>query len=293
MSDVTQTPVVFRCADGYELHGREFSPASDGGATVIVASAMVVRHQFYAGFASWLAEQGVRALTFDNRGIGESLAAQPRSVDPRLRHWGELDVPAVVAWARRTAPSHRLFFVGHSMGGQIVSLSEAIHQLEALVTVAATAAYWGHWPAPHNAGILAWYLAAPLIGRLSPVIPASVVGLGPDASSTVVRDWVRWGRHPRYLHGPFGLHPRADRYLGRVLAISMTDDTAFGCRRAVEALHRDYVRAASFEHRRVDPREVGSEGIGHFGFFRRQGRALWPETLAWMLGEPAQAGAVG
>lgn len=278
----TQTPVVIRCADGYQLHGREFSPATDGGVTVIIASAMVVRHQFYGGLAAWLAEQGVRAITFDNRGIGESLAGERAGARPRLRHWGELDIPAVIAHARRTAPEHRLMFIGHSMGGQIVSLSDAMHELECIVTVAATAAYWGHWPRPYNVGILAWYVAAPIIGRVLPVIPASRVGLGPDASSDVVRDWVRWGRHRRYLHGPFGLRPQADQYRGRVLALSFTDDAAFGCRRAVEALHADYV-AAELEHRHVDPRTYGIDRMGHFGFFQRQGRALWPSTLAWML----------
>jgi len=277
-------PIVFPCADGYELHGSAFVPtaAAARGATVVVCSAMLVRHGFYAAFASHLAKRGFVVVTYDNRGVGCSLAAQRPDFVPRLRHWGELDLPAAVEWAARAGPEHRLYVVGHSMGGQVVALGDALAHVEALVTVAATAAWFGHWPQPHRTTIRAWYLTAPLLGRLLPTLPASRVGLGPDVASTLVRDWVRWGRHEAYLHGPFGLEPKAHDYRGRVLAFSFADDVALGCRRAVEVLHQDYT-AADVELRHVSPADVGVRRLGHFGYFRGRGAApLWDQTIAWL-----------
>jgi len=275
--------VVIPCADGYALHGSSFPPeAPPRGATVIVCSAMLVRHGFYAAFAAHLARRGFRVLTYDNRGVGTSLAAQPRGMQPRLRGWGEQDLPAAIVWAERSEPSHRLFIVGHSMGGQLVALSDALRRVEAVVTVAATAAWFGHWPLPHAAVILAWYLVAPLLGRLLPTLPAGRVRMGPDVAATIVRDWTRWGRHEAYLHGPFGLESTADRYRGRVLAFSFTDDVALGCRRAVDVLHHDYV-AADLERRHVSPAEIGARRLGHFGFFRGSAAAaLWDQTIDWL-----------
>ena len=286
MSPHAPRPVVIRCADGTALHGSAFDPAPEScrKTTAVVCSAMLVRHGFYAPFAGWMAARGYRVLTYDNRGVGTSLAAQGPGTAPRLREWGEIDLPAVLDHAERTAPGDRLVVVGHSMGGQLVALSGAVHRAEALVTVAATAAWWGHWPFPFNAGILGWYMAAPLLGRVLSTLPASRLGMGPDVSFSLVRDWTRWGRHRDYLHGPFGLRPQADRYRGRVLALSFSDDVGLGCRRAVEVLHRDFSQAR-LEHHHVRPGHVGAPRIGHFGYFRGAAAPpLWARTAAWLDG---------
>jgi predicted alpha/beta hydrolase len=34
--------------------------------------------------------------------------------------------------------------------------------------------------------------------------------------------------------------------------------------------------------RHIVPAEVGLRAIGHFGFFRPQSAALWPEIVAWL-----------
>ncbi len=268
------------CVDNVVLNGSVFEPSTEPlGVTVVVGSAMLVSHAFYRRFARHLAARGFRVLTCDNRGAGESLRRLQRT-RPQLRHWGERDIPAIVRQARIERPEDRLVFAGHSMGGQIVGLSEAVHEFDALVTVAATAAWWGHWPWPHSATILAWYLAAPAVGRVLPVLPAARLRVGPDVDFRVVRDWVRWGRHPEYLRGPFGHRSHDGEYTGRVLALCFSDDVAFGCRAAVEALHKGF-SAAELEIREVEPATVGVKEIGHFGFFRRDCESLWDEVADW------------
>jgi len=285
-------PVAIQCADGYALQGRLFEPPPGRArrdATVIVCPAIFVRQRFYGAFAAHLAGRGFEALTFDNRGMGRSLAAEQGGWDHRLGHWGQRDLPAMIAAARAAHPGHRLYVVGHSMGGQLAAISPAVHRLAGVVTVAATDAWWGHWSFPMNLAILAWYGLVPLAGRVLSTFPAAALGLGPDVASGLVRDWARWGRHRCYIHGPFGMKPQMGSYQGRVLAYSFSDDEHLGCGAAVEALHRHYVQA-DLQLRRVDPRRLGVARLGHFGYFREAtGRTLWEETIAWMEQGPRSA----
>jgi predicted alpha/beta hydrolase len=77
------------------------------------------------------------------------------------------------------------------------------------------------------------------------------------------------------------MEPTMGAYRGRVLAIGFTDDQRFGCRRAVEALHRHYENA-DLTYDFVAPERLGRRNIGHFGYFRDGARPLWDETLAWI-----------
>jgi len=273
----TATQVL--CADGYRLQGHWHRPSTATGLTVVLAPAMLVREGFYGRLASWLADQGVHTLTFDYRGAGTSLAAETERWSHRLEHWGQRDLSAVIGAARRARPDDRVALIGHSMGGQIIGLTPALHDLEAVVTVAATAAWWGHWPRPERWGIRAWYHVLPVLGRALPIFPAGRFGLGPDTASTLVRGWAKWGRHPDYLYGPFGLRHHTADYTGRVLAYRFSDDISFGCARAVEALHRPFGQA-DLRIEALDPADHGLESLGHFGWFRA--RSLWPAMLTWL-----------
>jgi predicted alpha/beta hydrolase len=281
-----RSPLTLDCPDGYALHGSLFTPrpGAERGVTVIVCPAIGVRQRFYWAFAAALADAGFHVLSLANRGMDVSLAAEDRPWPHELRHWGEVDLPAIVAHARAARPGDRLFVVGHSMGGQLVGLSDSLLALDGVVTVAATAAWWGHWSFPANVGILAWDLAMPVLGRIFPRFPAERLRLGPDIDARLMRDWVRWGRDRDYLFAErFGLPSHLDRYRGRVLAFSFSDDP-FGSRAAVDALHRRFT-AAELVERHVAPAEVGARRLGHFGYFRRAaGEPLWRETIAWMGG---------
>ncbi len=255
--------------------------------TVIVCPALFVRQRFYQAFSAHLAQQGFDTITFANRGMGESLAGETRRWRHRLRDWGEVDLPAVIAHVKDARPTERLFVVGHSMGGQLVALSDSVHRLDGIVTVAATAAWWNHWPFPANLGILAWYRLATLLSHGLRVFPAARLGLGPNVSADLVRDWVTWGQHRKYLGGPFGLRPQMATYRGRLLVYSFADDE-FGCQAAVAALHRHY-RQADVTQRHVHPRQIGAARIGHFGYFRSQvGPPLWQQTIEWLDPQPLQ-----
>ncbi len=243
---------------------------------------MLTRERFYRRMARAFAERGFRVITFANRGSGRSRAMETRPWTPRLRDWGGRDLPAAVQHARETRPDDRLFVIGHSMGGQLVALSQAVHELEGIISVAATEAWWGHWSTPAKLGILGAFVAIPVIGRALPTVPADRLGLGPAVASSIARDWARWGRRRGYFVGAAAVRPRMHEYRGRVLAWSFADDELLGCHRAVDALHRRYVQA-DVTWRHVAPADVGVRRIGHFGYFREPaGPPLWERTIDWI-----------
>ena len=68
---------------------------------------------------------------------------------------------------------------------------------------------------------------------------------------------------------------------GYRLGATTTDD-AFAPLSAVEALRALYPKAR-WETRRVAPREVGANALGHFVFFRERFRdSLWREAVDWL-----------
>jgi predicted alpha/beta hydrolase len=272
--------LTLQCADGVVLSGTVFEPAGEPlGITVVVCGAVFVRERFYARMAEHLADRGCRVVTFANRGSGRSWTGQGA---PRLLDWGLKDLPAAIQWALGSEPGDRLFVVGHSMGGQLVGMSSAVHALEGVITVAATEAWWGHWPRRTKAAILAAFVGIPVLGRMSSSFPADRSGLGPNLASSVVRDWARWGRTRGYLWAQTGRAGEMSTYRGRVLALSFSDDELLGCANAVDALHRRWT-SADIERRHVQPRDLGVGSIGHFGWFRKDaGPAAWDDALAWM-----------
>ena len=62
--------------DGTKLSGRRYVPDAAVRAVVLMPSAMGVKQQYYEPFAAFLCEHGFAVLSFDYRGMGDSLPPQ-------------------------------------------------------------------------------------------------------------------------------------------------------------------------------------------------------------------------
>ena len=107
---------------GATLALRTFEPPAAPLATIVVPSAMGVAQNFYARFAEWLATRGYLAATFDYRGIGESAPARLRGYQVDICGWATQDCAAVIDFIRKRASAIPLYWVGHSLGGQLLGL---------------------------------------------------------------------------------------------------------------------------------------------------------------------------
>ncbi|NDM57421.1 alpha/beta fold hydrolase, partial [Klebsiella pneumoniae] len=79
-----------------------------------------VRRAFYQRFAVLAAASGYEVLLFSYRG---SEGDDPAVASYRLADWGREDIDAALAWCRARAPELPRYFVGHSIGAQLLGLA--------------------------------------------------------------------------------------------------------------------------------------------------------------------------
>jgi predicted alpha/beta hydrolase len=262
--------------DGFPL-AASWHGADQPARVALVAPATGVRRRLYENYAGDLARRGFGALTWDWRGTGDSRPRSLRGFPATMRGWAEHDFEGVLRWARERFPAASLVAVGHSFGGQAIGLAPSAAALDAAVTVAAQSGYWGHWPRPRKYFYaLLWHTWFPALTRICGYFPGRLLRMGADLPTGVALEWARWCRSPDYL-GDWRGHAA---FAAPILAVSFADDD-YAPRAAVEALHAHYGRG-DFGHCHVQPREVGLERIGHFGFFRPGIASLWSETAEWL-----------
>jgi predicted alpha/beta hydrolase len=284
----TSVPLRFSARDGFPLVGELFLPPPGVAprATALVAAAMGVRRRLYTGFAAFLAEAGIATLTFDYRGIGDSRRGPLRGFRARLADWAELDLHAALAELERRAPAPGLplYWIGHSVGGQLLGLLPDAPVARALF-MGSQHGHWRNWDGLARVRMAAlWHAVIPGFTATFGYLPMSRLIGGEDLPAGVAAQWAAWGRSRDYildyLHARDGA--RRFAYAGPLRSYAVSDDT-YAPRRTVEAL------LAAFPHAQAElcviaPRDLGVHRIGHFELFRPQFRSTWwTEARAWLL----------
>jgi predicted alpha/beta hydrolase len=249
----------------------------------MVMAATGVPQEYYGKFSTFLAQSGFTVLTFDYRGVGRSLHGSIKAVRARMRDWALLDAAAAFGFLEKNHANEKIMLIGHSFGGQAFGLLPRPERIAAALTVGSQSGYWRNWPAPLGTAWmwLATHVGLPLTPRLFGYFPGSRLGLGEDLPTGVMIEWARWCRNPRYLVGDLGVEREYARFAAPIRLYAITDDR-FAPLRAVEALSALYPNAKA-EIRRVEPRDVNADSIGHFGFFRERFRdSLWREARDWL-----------
>lgn len=275
------TPIRISATDGYALGARRFGDQS-AGPYVVIAGATAVKQAYYARFAAWLSLQGCTVLTFDYRGIGESRPARLRGFEARLRDWGERDLEGVLRFALEDKGSRPLHVIGHSVGGQLLGLAASNGSIDRIVTVGSQSGYWGHWSGAsklHKAAV--WYALLPALGNTFGFIPGKF-GIGEDLPKGVALEWAKWCRHPEYMLGHGIGKDGFARVKAPMRAISISDDD-YAPKPAVDALHALY-SGTQVERHHVSPKELETQAIGHFGFFRSTFQdSLWRNVSTFLF----------
>jgi predicted alpha/beta hydrolase len=86
------------CKDGYQLAAQYYSAAlqEDKPYPILICPATGITKTFYNSFAEWLNQQGYAVLSFDFRGIGQSLHGKLKDSNASIDDWGLLDIPAAI-----------------------------------------------------------------------------------------------------------------------------------------------------------------------------------------------------
>lgn len=278
---VSARSFTLHARDGYGLGATLYSPRRAVG-TVIIHGATATPQRYYRKFAEFLAEGGLRVLTYDYRGVGESRPPTLVGFAATMTDWAELDATAAHSFVRLTFGDGPVVSVGHSFGGQLLGLTDEAHDVRGTLLVGAQLGYYGHWSGRGRVELaLVWKAWVPAATTAFGYLPGRL-GLGEDLPSGVAREWATWCSSEGYLMSHHAdARDRFARFGEPTLLYSFTDDD-YAPRRSVNALLERLV-TARVEHRRVSPGEHGGKSIGHFGFFKPRFRdTLWTDARAFL-----------
>lgn len=261
---------------------RTFQPKSSPRAIVVIAPAMGVAQSFYGLFAEWLATQGYLAITFDYRGMGLAAPRTLRGFDVNIIDWAK-DCETVIEFASSLHHETKLFWIGHSLGGQLFGLISNRDRIERALTIATGNGYWheNSWPTKRVVWAF-WFFFVPLLTPVLGYFPGKRMHMVGDLPRAAIFQWRRWCLNREYVAG---VEPGAREAYAEVrlpiTSLSFTDDEMMS-ERSIRSLHGLY-RNALIEFQRVAPRDIGAKRIGHFGFFRAQFEpTLWTEVSRWL-----------
>ena len=267
--------------NGYTLQATFFRPPSEPKAAVLIVPAMGVSQSFYKHFATWLTAQGYLVGTFDYSGTGLSQNGDVRKLDLNIVDWARFDCDAMITEISTLAPNKRLYWLGHSLGGQILGFLPDRSRIAKAVTIATGSGYWiENTPSLKWKVWWLWYFVAPLATRLFGYFPGKRLGKVGDLPRGVMDQWRRWCLNPEYVVGAEGSSVRASfaAVTMPITSLSFSDDEMMSARNTA-SLHGFYENALR-TMKRISPQDIGAKRIGHFGFFNaRFEETLWRRYL--------------
>ncbi len=262
--------------DGYPLAA---TVVGSGPRVAVINSATAVPRHYYRAYAAALADAGHTVVTYDYRGIGDSKPRSLRGFAASASDWALLDMAGVIDHVLAELTPQRLFLVGHSFGGQVAGLLDDASRIDAMVTVSSQSGHWSYQGGTQRLAVaIHTHLTLPILAHTLGYVPWSRFSSAQDLPQGVALQWSRWCRDRRYLLSDETLPLRRYRdFAAPVLAYSIDDDD-WGTRQSVDAMMSAYPRV---ERRHLRANDHGLTRLGHFGFFRRESSALWPQTFEW------------
>lgn len=277
----TVSSIAFAAEDGFPLRGTLYAGMRDDGPVVLVSSAAAVRRDHYGAFAEALVASGATAvLTYDYRGVGQSIVprAWERRVD--MKDWGAQDMSAAVGLLARLFPGREIVGIGQSIGGTLIGLCPRRDLFRRYTLVASGNGWLGHTDEALKLFLSMNLLALPvtwLTGRAP-----GWLGIGETLPGSVFRDWARWCRKRGFLFEEPGAARSYEAIRTPLLFIGATDDP-WATPRATSAMRR-YLPGAACSERWFSPSEAGVARIGHLGFFKEKfSTTLWPTAIDWLV----------
>lgn len=274
--------------DGVELAVTLFDVAGGEPSRpiLLIFPAMGAPAKAYFELAAELAAKGYPTIAVDPRGSGASPPRPSRRVDYGVDAHLDHDWPAVIAWARGRHAGRPLVLIGHSFGGHLSSIYAGLNpgQAQALVLLATSDLHYRNWGFPRGLGVWLNFALFALIARALGYLPGHRLGWGGPIARQVVLDWAGWGLKGRY-RGSRGqdLGAALERVAVPVLAISFSDDTILGPRRAIDGFCAN-LSTAPITRWHLAPGEIGREHVGHFGHLK-DGGILWDRVDRWLGSE--------
>ena len=284
MIQISFADISIRCDDQVNIAATTFTPKSPVKGAVLLGPATGIKRPFYANFANHLAENGYGVLTFDNRGIGDSLSGQLRGSDITLQCWGEKDMPAAFEQLKTTFPDCKYHLVGHSAGGQLVGLMHNADELTSMFNFACSSGCLSNMKMPYRMhGYFFMNIFIPLTNALFGHTKSQWMGMGEPLPKQVAKQWQEWCNGQGYVKTAFGKTVRTHLYdelsFPSMWINAVDDPIAIG--ENVSDMISVFKQLKS-ETMTLKPEDFGLQEIGHMKFFSRKSEVLWKYAIDWL-----------
>lgn len=273
--------VTISTRDAQALAATCFEPRSGPiRGNVLFLPGIGVPRRVFRPLGLWLAARGIRGLSVDYRGMGDSLDGDALA-RASLSVWATEDATAALAYVR----SHFVddpVLIAHSFGGQALGLTSELHRVRGALLLGAQLGHVQHWHGLDRLRVeLLWRALLPLSSLVTNPIPKWVIGEPLPAG--VAQEWARWGRSGDWLFAFISeAHQRFAAFRAPLLAYGAWDDP-IAPPSAVDALVACFTGTRP-ERVALGPADVPTACIGHFGLLRETpGSYLWPSFRRFVL----------
>lgn len=248
---------------------------------LIVAPAMGVNQHFYKTIAEHFAHCSYTVITFDYYGMIHT-SDNKYDCGIALEDFGKKDIQEVILYAKRKFPEQQLFFLGHSLAGQVFPLSQVANEVSAAFLVASQSVSLHYWSGKHKGLIyLFWYLTIPVLVSILGYLPGFAYGGKYPLHKNVAMDWARLAKAKEGVFGGVAgaknlyQHLRVPSYF-----LSFEDDDLLAPKKATQMLMESYGSKEKV-HEHLSTQAKGIPAVGHFDFFRKDYAYLWDMPEKW------------
>ncbi|USA54709.1 alpha/beta fold hydrolase [Acinetobacter sp. C32I] len=267
------------CKDGYQL-AAQFYPAQEQSKPypILICPATGITKNFYHAFADWLSQQGYDVLSFDFRGIGESLHGALKDSTASINDWGIYDIPAAIETLLDRTQAEKVMIVGHSAGGQLLGITSNYHKVAKVLAIAGST---GHVKGLKGKTKI---LAPVMFNVIFPVSSffkgygaTQFIGMGENLPKNVAKQWAEFCSKPGYVMNAIGKTIFEDYHQDIQCPITSfwASDDEIATQANVKDLLRLYPNAPT-KLIELNPQQYGYKQIGHMLMFKKSHQKLWP-----------------
>lgn len=260
--------IVIRNRDGSKNQLQLYGANHKEQTIILMLPAMAVKASYYARFAVELA-QYCKVATLDLRGHGASSVRASSTVDYGYADFIEHDLHTTISNLRLKFPKHKLFILGHSLGGQLGALYAAKRPtlVDGLILVASGSVYYKGWKGMQQLRTLVGTQATGVISNIFGFYPGKLFGFGGLDAKSLMLDWSNQARTGKYelLHDEFDYEYALGKLKIDTLAISFQNDE-FAPEQAVENLYLKFNPTSAIDHRHLMNDHPLNETFNHYSW---------------------------
>lgn len=281
--------IKITCMDNTFLAATRFTPAQKTNeeikGAILIGPATGIKRQFYTNFATYLAQHGYGVITFDNRGIGESLRGSIKRCNASLQCWGEQDLPAVFEQLKQSFPNTHYHLIGHSAGGQLIGLMPNANELSSIFNVACSSGSLKNMhPSYKFKAHFFMNFFIPVSNALFGHTKSQWVGMGEPLPKNVAKQWRAWCNGSGYVKTAFDKTIQKhwyDELTMPSLWVNASDDFIANNTNTDDML--SVFTKIPYSKLTLSAEEHNLREIGHMKFFSQKSKVLWAYALNWLM----------